>query len=150
DFMRRGQCVIGAGAEKIEGNKQQGQFFETLPDRMFPNMVNSITEVDAKADAETLCNLTVMTGKTVKGIVVDPDGKPIAGTAISGVIGAGLYMQPAKKPDFSISAINPDAPRPYFFINRERNLAAAVVIKGNEPEGFQVKLQAAATISGRL
>lgn len=150
DFMRRGLCVVGAGAESIKDFEQQGQFFDTLPDRLFPNLVNSITEVDAKADAETRCNLTVTTGKTVKGTIVDPDGKPITGTTMRGVIGTGLYTQPAKTAEFSISAINPQAPQPYFFFNTEKNLAAAVIIKGDEPEGFQVKLQPAATISGRL
>jgi hypothetical protein len=39
---------------------------------------------------------------------------------------------------------------PYFFYHRKKNLAAAVILKGDEPDGFTVKLQPAATITGRL
>jgi RNA polymerase sigma factor (sigma-70 family) len=149
DFMRRNRCVIGAGAESILAVKREGQSLPALPDRIFPNMVNCIAEVDLKADAETMCNLTVTTGKTVRGAIVGPDGKPISGT-MQGVIGAGVYSQPSKNGEFSLSAIDPRSPKPFFFHNREKNLAAAVIIKGDEPDGFTVKLQAASTISGRL
>ena len=43
-----------------------------------------------------------------------------------------------------------DEPRPYFFSHAGKQLAAAVVVKGDEPDTFTVKLQPAAAVSGRL
>jgi hypothetical protein len=82
--------------------------------------------------------------------VVDPDGKPLTGTAIHGAVATAFYTGDLPGAKFTIPAINPAAPRPYFFFHRERGLAAVLTPKGDEPEGFTVKLQPGATIIGRL
>jgi hypothetical protein len=89
-------------------------------------------------------------GKTVRGKFVDPDGKPLTGGRVTGSIGARFYTPDLPTAEFTIPAINPDAPKPYFFVHAKRNLAVAVVLKGDEPDGLTVKLQPAATIAGRL
>jgi protocatechuate 3,4-dioxygenase beta subunit len=150
DELRRGRCLAGAGAEAIDGYDAKAQSFPTLPDKLFPMMVNAVAAVDVKADGRTTCDIAVSTGRTVIGKIVDPDGKPLAGAHIDGSIGAGFYTRDLPAAEFSIPAINPAAPKPYFFYHRQKNLAAAVVLKGDEPEGFTVKLQPAATITGRL
>jgi RNA polymerase sigma factor (sigma-70 family) len=150
DELRRGLCLMGAGAEPIKGFDVKASAFPTLPDKVFPVMVNALVEVDAKADGRTTRDIAVTTGKTVTGKFVDPDGKPLVGVVINGPIGAQFYTHELPKPEFTIPAINPAAPQPYFFYHRKKNLAAAVILKGDEPEGFAVKFQPAATITGRL
>jgi protocatechuate 3,4-dioxygenase beta subunit len=86
----------------------------------------------------------------VKGTIADPDGKPLTGVRIDGAIGSDVHLPPQAKAEFTIAAVNPSAPKPYFFYQGEKNLAAAVILKGDEPDGFAVRLQKAATITGRL
>jgi RNA polymerase sigma factor (sigma-70 family) len=150
DFMRCGRCVVGAGADQIKGFEQKGQSFPTVPELTFPGQVNSLAEFDAKAEGETVCNIKVTTGRTVKGTIVGPDGKPLTGAVINGSIGVRLYTQPLPTAEFTIGAVNPIDPTGYFFYHREKNLATAVILKGDEGPEFQVKLQSAATITGRL
>jgi protocatechuate 3,4-dioxygenase beta subunit len=150
DELRRGRCLVGAGAEAIKGYEHKSQSFPTLPDQLFPNMINAVAAVDAEAGGQTTCNIAVSTGKTVAGKVVDPDGKPLIGVVINGSVGAGYYTGELPAAEFAIPAINPAAPKPYFFYHRPKNLAAAVVLKGDEPDGFTVRLHPAATITGRL
>ena len=150
DEHRRPQYLVGAGAEKIDARLREGQGFVTVPERTFPELINTIVEVDAKADGQNVADIPIITGRTVKGRLEDPDGNPLSNVTINGIAGIGVYSSPLPKPEFSLSAINPQAPKPYFFYHREKNLAAAVIIKGDEPEGFTVKLQNAATIAGRL
>src|SRR5262245_1018906 len=150
DEHRRPQFVVGAGAENIKGREQKGQSFETVPERTFPGMVNTLVEVDAKADGQTVCDIPIVTGRTVKGRIEDPDGSAVSKVVIHGAIETGVHLAPLPKPEFTLSAINPKAPKPYFFYQLAKNLAAAVIVKGDEPEGYTVKLQHAATITGRL
>ncbi|MBO0698637.1 MAG: carboxypeptidase regulatory-like domain-containing protein, partial [Zavarzinella sp.] len=150
DELRRGRCVVGAGAEAIKAHEMEGQSFRTVPERTFPPLVNSLAEVDAKADAQNVCNLTITTGRTVRGKLADPDGKPLTGVRIDGAIGSDVHLRDLPKAEFTIAAINPAAPKPYFFYHAEKNLAGAVILKGDEPDGFTVTLQKAATITGRL
>jgi RNA polymerase sigma factor (sigma-70 family) len=151
DEMRIGRCLVSAGAEAIPGFDAKSQAFPTLPERTFPNVVNTLAAVDAKADGKTTCDIAIGTGKTVHGMIVDTDGKPLTGARVTGSIGAAFYSPDLAAAEFTIPAINPDAPKPYFFYHHaKRNLAVAVVLKGDEPDGFTVKLQPAAMISGRL
>jgi RNA polymerase sigma factor (sigma-70 family) len=150
DELRRGRCVMGAGAESIDGYDAKALGFHTLPDKLFPIMVNAVAAVDAKADGRTTCDIAVTTGRTVSGKIVDPDGKPLAGAQIHGSIGVRFDTRDLPTAEFTIPAINPAAPLPYFFYHRQKNLAAAIILKGDEPDGFTVKLQPAATITGRL
>jgi RNA polymerase sigma factor (sigma-70 family) len=150
DQMRAGRCLSGAGAEAIPGFDARGQVFPTLPDKTFPAIANTLVAVDAKADEKTTCDIPISTGKTVRGRIVDPDGKPLTGVRIAGSVGAAFYTPDLPAAEFTIPAINPAAPKPHFFYHAKRNLAVAVVLKGDEPDGFTVKLRPAATISGRL
>jgi RNA polymerase sigma factor (sigma-70 family) len=150
DEMRRGRCVHGAGVDKVPGFEAKKQGFPTVPETVFPNMVNSLVAVEAKADGQTTANVQITTGRTVTGTIVDPDGKPVSGANIQGPVGANLFVYGLPSARFSIPAVDPDRPRPYFFIHLEKNLAAAVILKGDEPETFTVKLKPAGTASGRL
>jgi hypothetical protein len=86
----------------------------------------------------------------VSGTIVDPDGKPVTGADISGTWGMTYNTHNLPTEKFSVPGIDPDDPRPYFFVHRSRRLAAAVVLKGDEGKDFTVRLQKCGTITGRL
>jgi hypothetical protein len=149
---REGRYVVGSGAEKIKGMTRQGDFI-TWPYIVNPLTHNALVGIDPPADAKSLtCNLALDPGKTVTGTVVGPDGKPVPGVLINGSWGAGMAQVgplPATG-KFTLKAINPLNPRPFFFRHAEKKLGAAVLIKGDEPSTFQVRLQPCATITGRV
>ena len=62
---------------------------------------------------------------------------------------AGSISEPESLASW-LHGVNPENPLPFFFYHRAKKLAAAVLIKGDEPEGFTVRLQPAATVTGRL
>jgi hypothetical protein len=50
---------------------------------------------------------------------------------------------------FTIPAVDPERPQAYFFEHQKKHLAAAVILKGDEPEGFTLRLKPTATVTGR-
>ena len=149
DEMRRGWCVTGFGVDKVPGFEATKQGFPTVPETVYPHMVNSLAAVDAK-DAQVTTDLRITGGRTVRGLIVDPNGRPITGAEVQGSVGSDVYFVGLPAARFSIPAVEPGRPRPYFFVHREKNLAVTATLKGDEAEGFTVKLQPAATVTGRL
>jgi RNA polymerase sigma factor (sigma-70 family) len=152
DEMRRGTYLNGQRGNTITGlfNARIGAFV-TAPYTCAPAQFDTLVGIEpgAKADADSaVCEVRLDPGKTVKGTILDPDGKPLAGVSIRGPL---LYVSIGDLPSaaFTIPAVNPDKPAAYFFEHKKK-LAAAVLLKGNEAEGFTLKLKPTATITGRL
>jgi hypothetical protein len=104
-----------------------------VPERTFPDLINSLTKVIAKADGQNVCDLVITTGRKVNGKLLDPDGKALMGARVEGPVGSNLRMGPLTSAAFSVAAVNPRAPKPHFFYHAQKNLAAAVILKGDEP-----------------
>jgi hypothetical protein len=100
---------------------------------------------------EITCNLVLDPGRTIKGTVVDPDGKPIAGVELGGTWGYPSAPQdPLATAEFTLPAIDPRRPQPFFFTHRARKLGTMVMFKDDKVEGVTVKLQRLGVITGRL
>jgi RNA polymerase sigma factor (sigma-70 family) len=152
DEMRRGAYLNGKGASAIAGlNPQFGGSFMTAPYICMPGRFDTLVgiEPDAKADSVD-CDVQLDSGKTVRGTILDPDGKPLAGVRIRGPFWSDVRIEDLKSAAFTLPAVNPDKPAAYFFEHPKKHLAAAVLLKGDEPEGFSVKLKPTATVTGRL
>jgi RNA polymerase sigma factor (sigma-70 family) len=152
DAMRRGTYLVGKGASAIPGlNAQLGGSFTTRPYICQPGRFEVLVgiEPDAKADV-VACDIQLDPGKVVRGTVLDPDGKPLAGVRIRGPFWSEVSMRDLPSAAFTIPAVNPDKPQAYFFEHPKKRLAAAVVLKGDEPEGFTLTLKPTATVTGRL
>jgi protocatechuate 3,4-dioxygenase beta subunit len=152
DEMRWGTYLHGCGADAISGPRiERRDSFNTRPyictSWRFDTLVG--IEPDAKAESIT-CDVTLDPGKTVKGTLLDPDGKPLAGVSIRGPFLSLVDLRDLPSAEFAIPAVNPHKPEAYFFEHPKRNLAAAVILNGDEPEGFTVRLKPAATITGRV
>jgi hypothetical protein len=152
DDMRRGMYLNGQGADAIPGLRDARiDSFVTRPYMLTFRRFDTMIGIEANAKAESVaCDLQLDPGKTVKGNILDPDGKPLAGVSIRGLFGAGLSVRDLPSEAFTIPAINSHKAEAYFFEHPKKNLAAAVILKGDEAEGFTVKLQPTATVIGRL
>src|SRR5262249_39624145 len=95
-------------------------------------------------------DLVLDPGKAVTGTVLDPDGKPVKGVSIEPVRGTGFRVGELPSPEFRIPALDPKHPRWFFFRYHGKNLAAAVLVKADEPAPLTVRLQKCATITGRV
>jgi RNA polymerase sigma factor (sigma-70 family) len=145
---------FGAGADTIKGLEPNGHFL-TYPHLLFAEGYNRLVEVNPAADAkEVTCDLLLDPGRTVKGTVLGPDGKPLAGVRVSGLRAYGGYGQWEHKPlptsDFLVTGLDREQTRLLQFTHAEKKLAGHFVVKGKDSGPVQVKLIAAGTLTGRL
>jgi RNA polymerase sigma factor (sigma-70 family) len=151
DEMRRGTYLYGHGADAISCLRDARGYFVTRPYICVPWHFNTLVgiEPDAKAESVT-CDVQLDPGKTVKGTILDLDGKPLSGASIRGPYLTLKSLRDLPSAEFAFPAVDPRKSEAYFFEYRKRNLAAAVILKGDEAAGFTVKLKPAATITGRI
>jgi RNA polymerase sigma factor (sigma-70 family) len=155
DDMRRGAYLYGQGMDAIGGllfNAQLGgNYFETRPYLCFSSGFDTLAGIEPDAKAESVaCDLQLDSGKTVKGTILDPDGKPLAGVSIRGPFLVAMNIRALPSEAFTIPAVNSHKPAAYFFEHHKKNLAAAVILKGDEGAGFTVNLEPTATVTGRV
>jgi RNA polymerase sigma factor (sigma-70 family) len=153
DDFRRGWYVLGRGADRIKGYDPKTEGFQSKPEFVWARNYEALAGVEPGPDATAItCDLQIDPGKTVSGACVGPDGKPLAGAHIHASLGYGptIDIHDLPTPRFTLYAFNPEHPRPFFFHHHGKKLGAAVVLKGDEPEGLTVRLQPTATVTGRL
>lgn len=89
--------------------------------------------------------------RRVKGKLVWPEGEPASVLAIG--LNDDWYDHPSPVPklgEFEVLGVEPGKPRLVCFHQPKQQLAAFVVVRGDEKEVIEVKLQPAATVKGRL
>jgi hypothetical protein len=97
-----------------------------------------------------------------KGRVIGPDGQPLTGVTVLGLIPSGLGWNGPRGPllsdgetlkgaDFTVRGINPRANRPLLFYHKDKNLGFFVKeLRGDPSEPLTVKLQPCGSASGRV
>jgi hypothetical protein len=146
-----GRYVMAVGADEIEGPRLGDVHFHTQPSPCDPFEFNTLAEVNAAKDAESIVrDLVLDPGQTVTGTVVDPDGKPVKGVRIDSVGRGWFHEHDLPTAQFRIPGVDPKHPRWYFVRHRGRNLGTVVLLKGDEPAPVTVRLQKCATITGRV
>jgi hypothetical protein len=89
--------------------------------------------------------------RTLKGHVVGPDGRPLAGTIAYGLSPDHVFMPQTLKADaFTVTGLNPRRARQLLFYHKEKNLGFFKEIPGDEPEPLKVQLQPCGSATGRL
>jgi RNA polymerase sigma factor (sigma-70 family) len=143
--------LIARGADRIKGFGSNGRF-STWPYIVHASMTNTLAGIDLPADKrEATVNLVLDPGKTIKGTVVDPDGKPLSGVQVEGAWGYNLRQRgPLSTAEFALAPVDLDRPQPFFFTHHEKKLGAAVLVKGDRTDGLTIQLQPLAVITGRL
>jgi 5-hydroxyisourate hydrolase-like protein (transthyretin family) len=144
----------GIGADRIKGNRVGGGF-ETLRTRPFllhPVNYDVLMPIDPKPGADSItCDVELDPGRTVKGIVVGPDGKPLAGARVAGERPMHSFAgEPLTGAEFTLIYLGEDEPRLVQVMHEGKALAGSLVVRGNDKGPIRVRLEKWGSVTGRL
>jgi hypothetical protein len=113
--------------------------------------VNAYRVIDVPADAKSLtCDIPVDPGRSVRGTVLGPDGKPLTGTLVKGLTAIWPTPTALKNATFTAVALDPQEPRQLLFVHLQRKLVGQLVVRGDEKGDVTVQLEPWATLTGRV
>src|SRR5262249_7950079 len=96
-------------------------------------------------------DLSLRPARTVRGCVVDPDGKPLAGAIVYGLSPDHVFLPVTLKTEtFEVTGLNSRGSRPLLFYHKEKDLGFYKEISGDEPEPLKVQLQPCGSATGRI
>jgi RNA polymerase sigma factor (sigma-70 family) len=142
----------GIGASAISGYDRERARFETQPNSFFVANYHVLAEVnlDPKSESGTV-DLQVDPGHTVALTAVDPEAKPIGGTAVAGIADLSPAIEyPQQSSTMEIHALDSSQPRRVTITHVGRKLIGSVYLKGDEKGPLTVRLQPWGTIVGRI
>jgi protocatechuate 3,4-dioxygenase beta subunit len=137
-----------AYSTKTEG---MGQSFLSAAghiEHLFGHNAYRVIDPDARTAAYT-CNFELDKGRTLKGEVLDPDGKPLAGATAGGLTPVWGRNVDLKEATFTAQSLNAAQPRPLAFIHKARKLAGWVEVKGDE-KALAVRMRPWGAVEGRV
>jgi RNA polymerase sigma factor (sigma-70 family) len=146
------QYVTGVGADKIKGPRDRNSLnsFITTPYFCSPGNYHALVEINPKPGEESIaCDVTLDPGRSLKGIVLGPDGKPLAGVRIDGLKPLQSGEESAG-PDFTVESLRPNKPRLLHFVHQGKKLSGYLALNGDEKETIQVQLKPWGTLTGRI
>jgi hypothetical protein len=113
---------------------------------------NLLSLIEPAEKAQSLKHdLELRPARTVKGTVVGPDGKPLAGTIVYGLSPNHVFLSQTLKTDtFTVIGLNPRRSWPLLFYHKEKNLGFYKEITGEEPEPLKIRLQHCGSATGRI
>jgi hypothetical protein len=146
--------ATATGFEKIKGFERQGDIagFNTVPHQLHVDEWHAIIEVNPEDRAESIdVELQVDPGRTLTGMVVDPEGQPVTGALASGLnAGGDLRSRLPQLETFKVILGAGTKPHRAYFYHMDRKLAGSLVIRGDEKEPLIVQLQPWGTLTGRV
>jgi hypothetical protein len=100
------------------------------------------------------CDLTLTPGPEPIVTILDPDGKPLVGALIGGVLPTDLiregWWQSRQQPVFRVTGLTSHRIRKLTIHHESKRLAGSFAIRDSEPGPLVVKLRPWGTVSGRL
>ena len=112
---------------------------------------NALAEIDPPERADVVkLDLTLSSGATVTGKLIDADGKPVIGALYCGESPAWEDFRSTEQDSFQVNSYEPNKPRRLVFYEPERNLAGRFMLKGDPPKALVVRLEPAGSVRGRL
>jgi protocatechuate 3,4-dioxygenase beta subunit len=146
--------IMGVGADRIKGPRTQdsANYFITKPYLCFPGNFHTLVEIDPKTGQESItCDVTLDPGRTLKGTVLGPDGKPLAGARVSGLKPMGYWEnKPLSGADFTLESLKPNKARLLQFRHEGKKLSGSLLIRGDEKDPVRVRLERWGTLTGRI
>jgi RNA polymerase sigma factor (sigma-70 family) len=111
---------------------------------------NAILPIHPDEKTESLeFDLTVQGAHALQGTVVGPDGQPLSGVEVVGLM-APACDELLNGPVFSVTGLNPRCTRDLSFRHLEKRLGRVLTIPGDETGPLTVQLEPCGTILGRL
>jgi RNA polymerase sigma factor (sigma-70 family) len=89
-------------------------------------------------------------GKTIHGTIQDQDGKPLDGVKVMDLKMMWSLPQPLSGSRFTATALDPRNPRQLFFYHGDKQLGAAVLVRGDEEKPLTIRLQPGGSVTGRI
>jgi hypothetical protein len=97
------------------------------------------------------CDVVLDPGRTLKGLVVGPDGQPLTGCQVSGQKAMNYWeREPLKGAEFSMLSLGDDEARLIQVKHEGKQLAGSVVVHGKDQEPVRIQLQPWGSVTGRL
>jgi protocatechuate 3,4-dioxygenase beta subunit len=138
---------MGVGADQIKGPRA-GQIWLTYPTQLYPGNYHTIVEVTpGPGDDAITCDVVVDPGRTLKGTILGPDGKPLAGAQVSGVRPMRCHWNGA---ELTLHGVSPDRSEVLQVIHAEKKLAGWVEVRGDAKDRVRIRLQPWGAVTGRL
>jgi hypothetical protein len=94
-------------------------------------------------------DLRLQPARTLQGMVVGPEGKPLTGVEVVG-LAALPYDEMLDSASFTVTGLNPRRSRDLFFRHREKGLGKVLTIRGDETGPLTVQLDPCGSIIGRM
>jgi RNA polymerase sigma factor (sigma-70 family) len=145
--------LVAVGIEKFKTRGDVPWTIEGTVPGCFAINYHTLVEVEPTKDAASLtCNITVDPGRILKGTVIGPDGKPLAGARMGGVTESHPNWEDKTQPtaEFTVYAMKEGQRRNVLVLHEEKQLAGSLMIRGNEEGPLTIKLKPWAVLSGRL
>jgi RNA polymerase sigma factor (sigma-70 family) len=130
--------------------------WKTAPFSLVLECYHAILPIDpSEKDPKTLTvDIALQPGRRVKGEVLSPDGKPLAGTLTAGLhpISAFWYQSPEKLEgsSFTVGGMGPGPARPLVFVHPEKKLARVVQVPADEKGPLTIRLEPQGGVCGRV
>jgi protocatechuate 3,4-dioxygenase beta subunit len=120
------------------------------PTRTLVNF-HAVARIEPKADATSVkCDLTVDPGRTLVCQVIDPEGKPVKGAWVRGLLPWHYQGQRQDGDRVTLRAVDPKKPRWLVVLHPSRQLGASLDVKAGDGEPLSVRLGPTGTITGRV
>jgi len=145
--------LMAVGADQIKGQRIDKLTFDTDPYHLYAGNFHTIVEVSPGPEDESItCNVVLEPGYTLKGTVVDPDGKPLSGAIqVAGLRPMGYWEKNLlKEGTLTLWGLRPDKPRLLHVKHEGKRLVGWIVVHGDEKDPLRVRLEPWGTFTGRL
>jgi RNA polymerase sigma factor (sigma-70 family) len=137
--------------ERNDADGTRDNATRTAPVRVSTEGMNALAAIDPPPGrAAFRRNVTLDPGDTLRGTVLGPDGKPLAGVRTLGLSGWVGWSRPLETASFTVSAFNPRRPRRVYFVHPARHLAAVLDLSRDGHTPLTVRLAPGAAVTGRL
>jgi RNA polymerase sigma factor (sigma-70 family) len=118
---------------------------------LFQESYNALVLIEPDARADNLTrDVALRPALTLKGTVTGPDGKPLAGATVYGLVPHAFASSALPTADFTVSGLNPRRTRQLLFVHKEKGLGSYREIRGDEKGPLTVRLQPLGSASGRV
>jgi hypothetical protein len=113
-------------------------------------LVHAVVRVDCAADnpASRACDIAFDPGRTVTGSVVGPEGEPLVGAGVAGLVINSPRRLAADT--FTFTGLGPTAKRILVFLHAEKKLGRMQAVRGEDQGPLTVRLEPLGALAGRV
>jgi RNA polymerase sigma factor (sigma-70 family) len=130
----------------------QEEFFATHRELIPVHWFNGYALIrPTKKDETVITTIRLNAGRTLHGKIVGPEGQPLRSVQAVGIQATDEHGPTTFPTDaYTVYALDPSRQRTVYFLHKAKNLVGTLTLKGDETKAPLVKMQAAATVVGRV